>query len=68
MSYDASLGFEPKLSEPKSLVLPLHKEAIVERIVGIEPTSPTWKEGVITIIRYPLLVGQIGIEPITSAL
>lgn len=24
----------------------------IERIVGIEPTSPTWKEGVITIIRY----------------
>ncbi len=25
---DASLGFEPKLKEPKTFVLPLHKEAI----------------------------------------
>ena len=29
-----------------------------ERIVGIEPTSPTWKEGVMTIIRYSQLVDE----------
>ena len=30
----------------------------MEQIAGIEPTSPTWKEGVITIIRYSHLVDE----------
>ena len=30
----------------------------MEQIVGIEPTSPTWKEGVMTIIRYLHLVDE----------
>jgi hypothetical protein len=25
----------------------------MERVVGIEPTSPAWKAGVIAFIRYP---------------
>ena len=25
----------------------------MERVAGIEPASPAWKAGVITIIRYP---------------
>ena len=45
-------GFEPILTPSKGVVLPIHHQAMFERIVGIEPTSPTWKEGVITIIRY----------------
>ncbi len=39
------------------------------RVTGIEPTSPTWKAGVITIIRYPrvsLFVGKVGFEPTFS--
>ena len=31
----------------------------MERIAGIEPTSPTWKEGVMTIIRYSHGEGQV---------
>ena len=32
----------------------------MEQIAGIEPTSPTWKEGVITIIRYLLMWASLG--------
>ena len=28
-------------------------ETVMERVVGIEPTSPAWKAGVIAFIRYP---------------
>ena len=33
---------------------------------GIEPPSPTWKEGVMAIIRHLLFVGVEGLEPSNS--
>ena len=36
---DAPLGLEPKLKEPKTLVLPLHQRAIYERMTGFEPAT-----------------------------
>ena len=29
------------------------EEAVMERVEGIEPSSPAWKAGVIAFIRYP---------------
>ena len=37
-----------------------HASPYVVRVTGIEPTSPTWKAGVITIIRYPHICRQGG--------
>ena len=35
-------------------------ETVMERVVGIEPTSPAWKAGVIAFIRYPLWLMHYG--------
>ena len=29
------------------------EETVMERVEGIEPSSPAWKAGVIAFIRYP---------------
>ena len=36
----------------------------MERVVGIEPTFPAWKAGVLADIRYPQMVTPRGIEPL----
>jgi hypothetical protein len=46
---------------------PVHNGPL-ERMIGIEPTSPTWKDGVITIIRHPLMERKTGLEPATLTL
>ena len=33
----------------------------MERVVGIEPTSPAWKAGVIAFIRYPQAIALYNI-------
>ena len=38
---------------------PVHNGPLMEQMIGIEPTSPTWKDGVITIIRH-LLKSVVG--------
>ena len=48
-------------------------KALMERVVGIEPTFPAWKAGVLPIydtrifyLVFTKLVGVTGIEPATS--
>ena len=41
-------GLEPKLIESKSIVLTNYTIRQFEQMRGIEPPSPTWKEGVIS--------------------
>ena len=56
----------------QSVVIAAIRYSQFERIVGIEPTSPTWKEGVMTIIRYShikeLIEGNDGFEPSANRL
>ena len=40
----------------------------MERVVGIEPTFPAWKAGVLADIRYPHVERKTGLEPATSTL
>ncbi len=35
----ASLGLEPRQTEPESVVLPLHNEAVRVENIGLEPTT-----------------------------
>lgn len=37
-----------------------------ERMKGVEPSSEHWKCPVIAVIRHPLVVGEMGIEPTIS--
>ena len=57
------LGFEPKQTAPKTVVLPLHQRTSYERVVRIELTYPTWKEGIMS--HYTILACEPppGIEP-----
>ena len=66
--FDATIGFEPIQTEPKSVVLPLHQVAMGEQIVRLELTSPVWKTGALTVVLYLLinLVTYIGFEPISN--
>ena len=40
----------------------------MERLLGIEPRSSAWKAEVIAIIREPLMVPKVGLEPTTFGL
>ena len=41
---------------------------IMERVTGIEPASPAWKAGALTIVLHPHMVSSDGIEPPTLCL
>ena len=38
----------------------------MEQVVGIEPTLPAWKAGVLPIYDTRIMVGVTGLEPATS--
>ena len=38
-------------------------ETVMERVEGIEPSSPAWKAGVIAFIRYPRLLNFLVFLP-----
>ena len=39
----------------------------MERVEGIEPSSPAWKAGVIAFIRYPQAIGGEDISVLTMS-
>ena len=48
-----TMGIEPILSQlfaSRVCQIPPH---LLERVVGIEPTSEAWKAAILTVIRYP---------------
>jgi|Wag4MinimDraft_6_1082665.scaffolds.fasta_scaffold148257_1 hypothetical protein len=55
-------GLEPKLIESKSIVLTNYTIRQFEQVRGIEPPSPTWKEGVMAIIRHLLLLSLLDLN------
>ena len=48
------------------LVLLVSNTLKMERVVGIEPTFPAWKAGVLPIYDTCKVIGVTGIEPATS--
>ena len=46
----------------------LHKYRINERDMGIEPTYPVWKTGILTVVLILQFVGKEGFEPPASSL
>lgn len=40
----------------------------LEQVMGIEPTYSAWKADILTVVRYLLMVTEMGLEPTNSAL
>ena len=36
------LGFEPRMTGPESVVLPLHHKPLIVALVGLKPNTPFW--------------------------
>ena len=51
----------PVMCKPYSLIL-------LERVIGIEPTSSAWKAVALTVVLYSQFVGKGGFEPPASSL
>ncbi len=52
LPFDATTGFEPVTTEPKSVMLPITLSSIVEQIKGIEPSSSAWQADALTVVLY----------------
>ena len=50
------------------MLYPAELNTLMERVVGIEPTFPAWKAGVLPIYDTRILERKTGLEPATSTL
>ena len=60
--YEPTTGFEPVTSSLPRKCSTAELRRRIERVMGIEPTSPAWKAGVLP-LNYTRKVGREGFEP-----
>ena len=61
-SFEPTTGFEPVTSSLPRKCSTAELRRRIERVMGIEPTSPAWKAGVLP-LNYTRTVGREGFEP-----